>query len=80
MGARPPTPKQRVAYTFNPNDCPGTSDELESYLLVGDPDYDEYEHKAIPMLLADGWKVNQVVSSGDGDWIFVFDAPEKGSK
>lgn len=77
MASKPTIPNQRVAYTYNPNDCPGTSDELESYLLVGDPEYDEYEHKAIPMLLEEGWTINQVVGS-DGDWLFILDAPKGG--
>ena len=68
--------KQRIAYTFNPNEGDGTSDELESFLMIGDPDYEEYETKALPMLLEEGWTVNQVKGTGDGNWIFVLDTPE----
>jgi hypothetical protein len=68
--------KQRVAYTYNPNEGTGTSDELESFLLIGDPDYEDYETKAVPMLLEEGWTVDKVTGTGDGNWLFVLNAPE----
>jgi len=68
--------RQRVAYTYNPNEGSGTSDELESFLMIGDPDYEEYETKAVPLLLEQGWTVRQVVGTGDGNWLFVLDVPE----
>lgn len=67
--------KQRVVYTYNPNEGDGTSDELETFLLVGDPDYDKYKAKALPKLLAEGYTVAMVQGTGDGNWLLVLDGP-----
>ena len=68
--------KQRIAYTFNPNEGDGTSEELESYVLIGDPDYEEYKKDALPQLLEEGYTVAKVRGTGDGNWVFVLDCPK----
>jgi hypothetical protein len=75
MTKRSSKQKQRVVYTYNPNEGSGTSDELESFLLVGDPDYEEYKQDALPRLLAEGWTVAMAQGTGDGNWLLVLDCP-----
>lgn len=68
--------KQRVVYTYNPNEGRGTSDELETFLMTGDPDYEEYGEEALPRLLAEGYTVAMVQGTGDGNWLLVLNCPE----
>jgi alpha-glucuronidase len=68
--------KQRIAYTYNPNEGSSTSEEMESFLLVGDPDYEDYKCEALPQLLEEGYMVRTIKGNGAGEWLVVLDVPE----